>query len=278
MAQRRFAGRRALVTGGSSGIGLATAKALVRAGAHVALLARTEAALREAATELRQAAGTAERRITWAAADVADSRSAAAAVEACVEALGGLDLLVNNAGAALARRFEDTPPDAFRQLMEVNYLGVVHVTRAALPHLGRGAQIANVSSLAGAVAIYGYAAYAPSKFAVTAFSEVLRQELRARGIHVSLLLPPDTDTPQLAAEDVGKPAETRTIAGALPPLAAEFVAEALLAGLARRRAWIVPGWRARLDLVAARHLPALARRVLDRQVARAGRAARERPG
>lgn len=269
-----FRGRRALVTGGSSGIGLATARALARAGAHVALVARREGPLAGAERAVREAAADPARRIARAAADVADPAAAAAAVDACAAALGGLDLVVNNAGAVRALRFEDTPVDAFRRLLDVNFLGVVHVTRAALPHLEPGAQIANVSSLAGAIAIYGYAAYAPSKFAVTALTEVLRQELHPRGIGVSLLLPPDTDTPQLEEEERERPAETRAIAGTVPALPPERVADALLRGLRRRRAWIVPGWRARLTLAAARHLPGLTRRVIDRDVARAVRRAR----
>ncbi len=271
MRDGAFRGRRALVTGGSSGIGRALAFALARAGADVAIAARREAPLLETVAALRAAAP--ERTIAHAVADVADPDAAARAVTACVSALGGLDVLVNNAGIALARRFEDTPPEAVRQILDVNYLGAVHVTRAALPHLCAGARILNVSSLAGALAVYGYAAYAPSKFALTAFSEVLRQELRPRGISVSVLLPPDTDTPQLAAENQGKPAETRALAGNVPVLAPEVVAEAALAGLARGRAWIVPGWRARGVLFAARHVPGLVRWSVDREIARVRRGA-----
>jgi len=266
-----FRDRRALVTGGSSGIGRAIALALARAGAHVAIVARREAPLRETIEALRAAAPRAEQRFAAIAADVADPEQAARAVAACAEALGGLDLVVNNAGVARALRFEDTPPAEFQRLLDVNFLGAVHVTRAALPHLSAGARIANVSSLAGALAIYGYAAYAPSKFALTAFSEVLRQELRPRGIAVSVLLPPDTDTPQLAEENREKPPETRALAGNVPVLAPEAVAGALLDGLARGRATIVPGWRARATLWAARHFPGLARRVIDRDIASARR-------
>lgn len=273
MRNEAFRGRSALVTGGSSGIGRAIALALARAGAHVAIVARREGPLRETEAALRRTAPDADQRFAALAADVADPEQAARAVAQAVAALGGLDLVVNDAGAARALRFEDTPLAEFRRLLDVNFLGAVHVTRAALPHLGAGAAIANVSSLAGAVAIYGYSAYAPSKFALTAFSEVLRQELRGRGIAVSVLLPPDTDTPQLAEENREKPAETRALAGNVPVLSAEAVADALLEGLAHGRAVIVPGWRARATLWAARHFPGLTRRVIDRDVARARRRA-----
>jgi 3-dehydrosphinganine reductase len=269
MRDAAFRGRRALVTGGSSGIGRAIALGLARAGAHVAIVARREGPLAEALAALRAAAPDPAQRFAAIPADVAEPEQAARAVTACVAALGGLDLVVNNAGAARALRFEDTPLAEFRRLLDVNFLGAVALTRAALPHLAAGAQIANVSSLAGALAIYGYSAYAPSKFALTAFSEVLRQELRPRGIAVSVLLPPDTDTPQLAEENREKPPETRALAGNVPVLTSEAVAEALLDGLARGRAVIVPGWRARATLWAARHFPGLARRVIDRDVARA---------
>jgi 3-dehydrosphinganine reductase len=270
-----FRGRHALVTGGSSGIGRALALRLVRAGAHVAIVARGEERLRAVQAELGRLAPDPPQRVAALGADVADPEQAEAAVARAAEALGGLDLVVNNAGAALAARFEDTPREAFRRLLEVNFLGTVYVTRAALPHLRaqRRAHVANVASLAGLLAIYGYTAYAPSKYAVTGFSEALRQELRPHGIGVSVCFPPDTDTPQLAEEDRTKPPETRALAGNAAVLSADEVAAALLDGVARGRFWIVPGRRARLVAWAARHVPAVVRAVIDRDVARV-RAAR----
>jgi 3-dehydrosphinganine reductase len=240
----------------------------------VAIVARGEPRLREARAELERAAADSTRRFAAIAADVADPAQAEAAVAGAIEALGGLDLVVNNAGAALAARIEDTPLADYRRLLEVNFLGTVQVTRAALPHLvarGRG-HIANVSSLAGLLAVYGYTAYAASKYAVTGFSEALRQELRPRGIGVSVCFPPDTDTPQLAAEDRTKPPETKALAGNASVLSADAVAAALLEGVAKGRFWIIPGRRARLVAWAARHFPALVRAAIDRDVARAGRA------
>lgn len=269
----RLRGRRALVTGGSSGIGRALALALARRGAHVAILARGAAALAAVRDELVAAATDPAQRFAALPCDVADAAAAARAVDGAAEALGGLDFVVNNAGVALAQRFEDTELDAFRRVLDVNFHGTVHVTRAALPHLRRagGGDVCNVSSLAGLLAIYGYAAYAPSKFAVTAFSEVLRQELRPHGIRVSVCFPPDVDTPMLAAEDRTKPAETRALAGNAALLSAESVAETLLAGVVRGRAWIIPGRSARLLAWGARMAPGLVRRIVDREIARAAR-------
>lgn len=268
-----FDGLRALVTGGSSGIGRATALGLARRGAHVALLARGARALEAVCAEVAAVAASPAQRFVALPCDVADAAQVEAGVAGAAAALGGLDLVVNNAGIAHAERFEDTPLEVFRRIFEVNFLGAVHVTRAALPHLrasGRG-HVANVSSLAGLLAIYGYAAYAPSKFALTAFSEVLRQELKPQGIGVSVCFPPDTDTPQLAAENRTKPPETRALAGNASLLAPEVVADALLDGIARGRTWIFPNRSARLLAWVAGFAPGLVRVVVDREIRQARR-------
>jgi 3-dehydrosphinganine reductase len=265
-----FGGWRALVTGGSSGIGRATALRLARSGAHVAILARGEAALASVRAELAVEARDSEQRFAAIPCDVADPPQVSQAVAETVAALGGLDLVVNNAGIPRAARFEDITAAEFARVLDVNFLGAVHVTRAALPHLrsqGRG-HIANVSSLAGLLAIYGYSAYAPSKFALAAFSEVLRQELRPHGIAVSCCFPPDTDTPQLAAENQTKPPETRALAGNASLLSADAVAESLLDGIARGRAVIIPGRSARLLAWTARLAPGLVRWIVDREIAK----------
>lgn len=268
---RDFAGRRALVTGGSSGIGRATALQLAEVGAHVAILARGEAALASVRAELGSRARGSEQRFAAIPCDVADPAQVEHAVAAAIAALGGLDLVVNNAGIARAARFEDTTLDDFRRVLDINFLGAVHVVRAALPTLraqGHG-DIANVASLAGVVAVYGYSAYAPSKFALAAFSEVLRQELRPHGIRVAVCHPPDVDTPMLEAENRTKPPETRALAGNASLLSADAVAAALLDGIARGRAEIIPGRSARLLAWAARLAPGVVRFVVDREIRRA---------
>lgn len=264
-----FRGRHVLVTGGSSGIGRALALALVRDGAHVAILARGHERLTAVRHELEQAARPGQR-VAAVAADVADAAQTQRAVAECAAALGGLDLLVNDAGIALARRAADTSLADYRRVLEVDFLGAVHATQAALPHLlaaGRAALV-NVSSLAALLPIAGYAAYAPAKAALTAWSEVLRQELAPHGIRVTVVFPPDTDTPQLAEENREKPPETRALAGGAGLLSAEAVASAILRGVARSKATIVPGASARAVATLARLFPGIVRRVIDRELAR----------
>ncbi len=269
---RSFAGRRAFITGGSSGIGRALAAALVDEGAHVCIAARGEAGLDAALAELRPRAREPGQILTRVALDVGERGAVEAATPTILAALGGVDLLINNAGITHPAALLDTPPELFEAIMRVNYFGTVHVTRALLPSMiaakHPAAQIAMVSSLAGVIGIYGYTAYAASKFALVGFAECLRQELLGHGIGVSLVFPPDTDTPQLAAENQIKPAQTRAIAGKVEVLSAELVAAATLAGLRKRRHRIVPGFESKFSCFMAGRFPGLTRWVLDSQLRR----------
>lgn len=264
--------QRAFITGGSSGIGLALARRLVSAGAHVAIAARGAEQLERARTELAGLAG-AEQRVEAFVLDVADRDAVSHVTGQVLDTLGGIDLLVNNAGIARPGYVHELPAEVFEDMVRVNYLGTVWVTRAFLPALmqqGRG-RVVNVSSIAGVLGAFGYTAYGASKFAVTGFSEALRQELKPHGVDVSVLCPPDTDTPQLAYEDQYKPAETRALSGKLQAMSADAVAKALLDGVAAGRFLIVPGMDGWFTVFMARHFPGLVRWVMDRDIAKASR-------
>lgn len=266
-----FAGRRVLITGGSSGIGKALAGLLLDEGAHVCIVARGQARIDEALAELRERARREGQILTSVALDVGDREAVEAAVPEVLEGLGGpVDLLINNAGITHPAAMLDTPPELFDEIMRVNYFGTVHVTRALLPGMidTGGGQIAIVSSLAGVIGVYGYSAYSASKFALVGFAECLHQELLVHGIGVSVAFPPDTDTPMLAEENRIKPEQTRVIAGNVEVLSPEFVARAILVGLRRRRHWIIPGFGSKLSCFMIRRFPALTRWVLDAQLRR----------
>lgn len=155
-----------------------------------------------------------------------------------------VDLVVNNAGVAHAGRLMETEPERLRTLLDINVLGTIWVTRAVVPHLrarGHG-HIVNVASRAVLEGIYGYSAYATSKFAVLGFSQVLRAELKPDGIGVSVLLPPNTDTPQLAAELEQLPPEMRPIHEISKVTSPAKVADAMLRGVAKGQFEIFPGF------------------------------------
>jgi 3-dehydrosphinganine reductase len=261
----------AIVSGGSSGIGLALARRLAAAGSNVTILARRIEQLEAARAAIEVARDTANQRVLALSADVADEAAVMAATHTAIEELGAPALVVANAGMVVPGLFEDIPLDAFRRTMDVNYLGAVHLVRAALPAMraaGKG-RIILVSSGAGLIGLYGYTAYAPSKFAVRGLAEALRSELLPDGIGVSLVYPPDTDTPQLKEEIRVRPEVTSRIAASAKICSADDVARAILDGLARGRFVIAPGWEMKALALAHSLLgPLLNRFWFDRVAAR----------
>lgn len=262
-----FRGRDAVVTGGSSGIGRSIAARFARLGARVHLVARGAEELERVADDLRRCGGSAHPH----ACDVGDRR----AVEELFARLNAASvrptLVVCSAGVSRPGYVEELSLDDFERLVRVNYLGTVHVVKAALPGLlaaGDG-YVVNVSSVAGLMGVFGFTAYSGSKFAVTGFTEALRSELSPRGIGVSLLCPPDTDTPMLRQEATHKPRETEALSGSAGVLDVEEVTDALLVGMRRRAAVIVPGRSARAVVLARRLAPRLVERYVGHVIRRA---------
>jgi NADP-dependent 3-hydroxy acid dehydrogenase YdfG len=188
-----LAGTTALVTGASSGIGEATARHLAALGADVALVARRRDRIEQLAKEI----GAGGRRAVVVEADVTDRAQAEAAVQTCVDELGRLDTLVNNAGVMLLGPIAEAPVEEWEQMVHVNVLGLLYCAKAALPHLleaaesgeRRTADLVNVSSVAGRVARLGSGVYNATKHGVGAFSESLRQEVTRRHVRVGLVEP-----------------------------------------------------------------------------------------
>lgn len=183
----RVDGGVALVTGAASGIGAALAERLVREGSHVALVDRNAEGLHDLAERLR--VRRPDRSVTVIVADLADPEAPAHVVAEAVAEHGRLTLVVNNAGVALAGRFEQVGMADADWLLAINLRSVLAVTSAALPHLASGAHITNISSLFGIVAPVGNAVYSASKFGVRGFSMSLRTELAPRGIGVTTVYP-----------------------------------------------------------------------------------------
>ncbi len=198
MPRQELAGTVALVTGASSGIGAATALALAAQGASVALAARRRDRLDEVAAAVRAAGGTA----LVLECDVTDEAQATDAVARTVRELGRLDTLINNAGVMLLGPIVDAPLAEWKQMVELNILGLLYCTHAALPHLLKAAEddprhvadVVNISSVAGRFARNGNGVYSLTKFGVGAFSESLRQEVTKRYVRVSLVEPGATAT------------------------------------------------------------------------------------
>ncbi|MCZ2812802.1 SDR family NAD(P)-dependent oxidoreductase [Modestobacter sp. VKM Ac-2979] len=216
-----------MVTGASSGIGEATAIALAEAGAAVAIGARRKDRLDALATKLRDDGA----RVLQLDLDVTDEQACAAAVARTREELGGLDVLVNNAGVMLLGTIVGADPEDWRRMIDTNVLGVLYMTHAAIEGMveqGSG-DVVNMSSVAGRTARKGAGVYNASKWAVNAFSESLRQEVTGRGVRISLVEPGAVATE--LTDHITQPDAKRAsqeMAAGMTRLQAEDIARAVL--------------------------------------------------
>jgi short-subunit dehydrogenase len=261
MGKRKLTDRRALVTGASSGIGKALALELARRGVDLVLVARRAERLQQVAEEVRSRGGRAE----IVVGDITESTVRARAIDTARDALGGLDLLVNNAGVAAHGRFAEASPDRIRPIFEVNFFAPVELIRTALPLLRQGVQpiVVNIGSILGERASPHKSEYSASKFALHGFSEALRAELAGEGISVLVIAagPTETEHFQHLVEDLG----------ALPwrepqRTPANVVARRIVRGIELDRHKIVPGRRAWWWLFLNRLVP----RIVDGIMARYG--------
>ena len=258
-----YRGKTVLITGGSSGIGFALANALVQMDATIILLARDYENLKIAKSSILDKHPKAKVKIV--AADVTDEDSCATLYEKFLRNHETPEILINCAGVARPGYVEELPLNVYRWTMDIDYHGTVNLVKFLLPGmLERGSgHIINVSSIAGVIGTFGYTAYCGAKFAVKGFSDALRSELKPKGIRVSVLYPPDTDTPQLAWENQYKPKETRAISGASKPISPDWVAQYTLREAARGKYAIVPGLDAKIMYFAGTSLGNLIYPIMD---------------
>lgn len=268
-------GKLALVTGGSRGIGLAVSKELSARGASVWIAARDGDRLTLARRQIEEARRSDRQGVGTLTLDVTDAGQVESVLSAFTAETGVPDILVNSAGVAHPGRFEELDLEIFRWMMEVNYFGTVHVTKAIVPGMiARGfGHIVNISSIAGFLGVYGYSAYGASKFAVTGLSDVLRAEMKPLGIGVSLVFPPDTDTEQLVYEAQFKPAVTKALSSTAKALSPEKVARSIVDGVVRRRFIITPGLEGSIFFRAQNLLGGFVYPLMDLMVSRAWKSA-----
>jgi short-subunit dehydrogenase len=245
-----------VITGASSGIGLATAHAAAGRGARVVLVSRDEADLRAATDAIRAEGG----RAIYAAADVADFDQLAAAAERAVDAFGGIDTWVNNAGVSIYGRITDVPLADARRLFETNYWGLVHGSLVAVPHLKRdGGVLVNVGSVLGDTTMPLQGHYSASKHAVKGFTDALRIELDEEGAPVAVVLVKpaaiDTPYPEHAANHLGVEPKHQA-----PVYAPDLVAAAILDAAEHPRRDVKVGGSAKLFTTLETFAPRLADR------------------
>ncbi|MEZ6134148.1 MAG: SDR family NAD(P)-dependent oxidoreductase [Pirellulaceae bacterium] len=190
MAKRSFANKRIILTGASSGIGWYLASELVKAGAFVVIAGRRADRLQQ----LRLAFGNPQKRLIAVSGDVADPEHRQHLISTSVTQLGGIDLVINNAGVGAVGHFETATPERLRHIFEVDFFAAAELTRLALPHLKRGNQpaVCLVNSVLGHRAVPNKSEYCAAKFALRGWSEALRLELRPAHIDVVAVSPSTT--------------------------------------------------------------------------------------
>lgn len=249
--------KHAIITGGSSGIGLAVAKILAAANWRLTLIARSEETLDQAKAALAVPGID----ILTISANVANQENITQAIQQSIASFGTPELLITSAGVAHPGYFAELENQTFKNAIDINYFGTLYAIQAAAPSMreaGKG-NIVMISSGAALVGVYGYSAYAPSKFAVRGLAEVLRSEFKPDGVSVSIVYPPDTETPQLTQENKTKPAETFAISGNAKTWQAEDVATLIVKGIKQNRFSITPG----IEMTALARLGSLLNPVLQ---------------
>jgi NADP-dependent 3-hydroxy acid dehydrogenase YdfG len=250
----KLTGTVALVTGASSGIGHATARELARLGATVVLVARRKTRLEALAGDIMRDGGSA----FAIALDITDRASAEGVVQQTVDRFGRLDILVNNAGVMIIGPVEENAVEDWDRMIDLNQRALLHITKAALPHLQAAAKgtrgvadIVNISSYAGRVASPDFAVYNMTKFGVNGFTEALRQELGGSHIRVGVLEPGAVKTELNDHHQGAMRADIDAFFASMEALDAEDIADGVAYMVTRPRhaaigeLWIMPTEQAR---------------------------------
>jgi NAD(P)-dependent dehydrogenase (short-subunit alcohol dehydrogenase family) len=271
----RYVGKNVYISGGSSGIGLACAKMFAGLGANIFIFARRTHVLELAAREIEACRVSPDQNLSWRSIDVTDHGEVTSGLSQAVSAFGTPHIVIASAGLAYPDYFEKIPFEKFDLTVKTNLYGIWNVLACLVPPMkDSGGHIVNVSSIAGLMGVFGYTAYSSTKFAVIGMSESLRSEMKPHGIRVSVLCPPDTDTPGFVQENLTKPAETRALGESAGLMSADAVAQAMLHGMEKGSFLILPGMEGTFIHMAKRLMPGLVNAVMDFIVARARRSAK----
>lgn len=260
-----FKGKNIVVTGGSSGLGLALAKRFAAEGAVVVLIARDREKLEVAQKGIIRAGGKAH----FFPADVTNMESMTHTFNAIAAEIGSPDMLVNSAGVLKEGYFDRLSLKTFREVIETNYFGVLHAIKAALPFLiQRKGRIVNISSVAGLMGVFGYTAYCSSKFALTGLTESLRYEMKPLGVKVHLVCPSEFISAMTINLNETRTPENKAHTLTIPQYDVDTMVRDTMDGIKKGRFLIVPGLLCRLTVWSALHFPAITRMVSDFRIGR----------
>lgn len=265
-----FKEKNVYITGGSSGIGLAIAEKFAGLGSNLLIISRSLEKLEKAKKLLDTKVISNGQKVAILSLDVSNNDTVRNILVSTTESFGKPDVLINCAGLAIPRKFGDIGFEQFDYIMKTNMYGPWNTCSALMEHLvERRGYVVNVSSIAGFIGVFGYTDYCASKFAIIGFSEALRSEYQSRGVRISVLCPPDTDTPAFEEENKTKPAETKAISENAKLMMPNQVAEALIDGMKKENFLIIPGLDGKLAYTAKRLAPNLVHYLMQKDIKKA---------
>jgi 3-dehydrosphinganine reductase len=266
MKVKDFDGKNVYIVGGSSGIGLAAAELLSQRGSNVIIFARGRERLEEALDKISAVKKSDRQLFAFKQLDISRADDVERIMAEAVEEFVPPDILINSAGRALPDYFENISYEQLDVSMKLHLYGNWNTIKALLPYLKqRQGYIVNVCSVLGFMGVFGYSDYAASKFALMGLTESLKSELKPCGVGISILCPPDTDTPGFEVENRNKPPETVAASEGGGLMQPEEVAEAMLKGMEKGKFFIGPG-SARMIYLLKRYAPFLVDFVMDREI------------
>lgn len=233
-----FKGKHVVITGGSSGLGLALAKELTTRGSTVTLVARNKERLEKAKAEIAKAGGKAY----GYSSNVSDMESITQTFKNIASEVGPPDILINSAGILREGYFDKLPVDTFRETIEINYFGVLNSVKAALSFIVKQkGRIVNIASVAGLMGVFGYTPYCSSKFALVGFTEALRYEMKPRGIKVHLVCPSEFASPMTEHLNDTRTPENKAHTLTIPEYDINTMVRDTIRGIEKEKFLIVPG-------------------------------------
>jgi len=241
------------ISGGTSGIGLELARLYIAQGHDIALFHVSPKA--DVVAQLNSECIDEKQRVVSYLGDISNSSVCVANIEQAVEELGAPAMAINSAGVVIGSEFSALSHQAFDDVIRVNLGGSRNFASALIPHLGAESQLVFVSSLAGLTTCYGYAAYCASKYAVIGLAGVLRTELKPKNIHVSVVCPPEVDTPMVTEELKSIHPATRAMKDFAGTLAVEPACKEIVKSLEERKYMIIPGFKAKFTYLLENLLP-----------------------
>jgi 3-dehydrosphinganine reductase len=264
-----FNGSVIVITGGSSGLGKALAQRFVKAGATLALIARDKSKLERTKDELSVTCTTGQK-VEIFPCDVSDYTQVDDSLNRISESIGLPDILINSAGILREGYFEKVPLSTFREVMDINYFGVLNCTKAMMPFFRKkgGGCIVNISSLGGKIGTFGYTAYCSSKFAVVGLTDTLRAELKPMNIKFHLVCPGEFESPMVDDLNTYRTTENRFVTHTVPVLPLDAVADEVIKGIQKNRYLIIPGFIGWFLEMTGRWFPSMSRIIIDYQISR----------